>query len=73
MFGDTSHKRLPRFLAIYVLLGVLNLAFLKVVVMLGVGALLAQAVALPLMAACGYAGMRTFVYRPRSIKVARQC
>lgn len=63
VFGSTSWRLLPRFLLFYLLLGSLNFALLRALGWAGVGPLLAQALLLPVLAACGYLGMRGFVFR----------
>ncbi len=63
VFGTTAQRLLPRFLLFYSGLGTLNFMLLRLLIWLGPGPLLAQAILLPLLAAIGYFGMRTFVFR----------
>lgn len=63
VFGSTSHRLLPRFLLFYLALGGLNFLLLRVLGGIGAGPLLAQALLLPVLATCGYLGMRSFVFR----------
>ena len=63
VFGSVSYRLLPRFLVFYAALGGLNFSLLSVLVWLGPGQLLAQAMLLPVLAATGYLGMRGFVFR----------
>jgi putative flippase GtrA len=62
VFQDTAHRRLPKFLAVYAVLGLLNYLALKGLTQAGLGPLLAQAVLVPLLAIAGYCGMRFFVF-----------
>lgn len=66
VFGGASHKFLPRFLMFYLLLGSFNFVFLRIVMAFGLGSFVAQALALPILAVCGYYGMRSFVFRSRN-------
>lgn len=70
VFGSTSRRLLPRFLLFYVALGTLNFVLLRVLESLGLGPLLAQAVLVPVLAACGYLGLRGFVFRGQAGPVA---
>ena len=63
VFGSTSHRLLPRFLAFYACLGGLNYSLLRGLVWGGLGPLGAQALLLPLLAGVGFVGMRHFVFR----------
>jgi SAM-dependent methyltransferase/putative flippase GtrA len=62
VFGSTSYLRLPRFFIFYSGIGVLNFALLRVLTRLDIGPLWAQAVLLPMLAAIGFFGMRSFVF-----------
>jgi putative flippase GtrA len=62
VFGDTSYRLLPRFLAFYACLGGLNLFLLRVLIWGGLGPLWAQALLLPVLAGVGFVGMRRFVF-----------
>jgi putative flippase GtrA len=66
VFGSTSHRLLPRYLAFYVCLGGLNYSLLRALVWAGLGPLWAQAVLLPLLACIGFVAMRRFVFRSGS-------
>lgn len=70
VFGSTSFRLLPRFLLFYLVLGALNFVLLRVLGLAGVGPLLAQALLLPVLAACGYLGMRSFVFRGQDSRAA---
>lgn len=63
VFGSTSRRLLPRFLLFYLALGSLNFVLLRLLGWTGLGPLLAQALLLPVLAACGYLGLRGFVFR----------
>lgn len=63
VFDSTSHRLLPRFLVFYAGLGGMNFVLLRLLESAGLGPLVAQAVLLPLLAAAGYLGLRTFVFR----------
>jgi putative flippase GtrA len=63
VFGSTSYRLLPRFLAFYACLGGLNYSLLRALVWGGLEPLWAQAVLLPLLAGIGFVGMRRFVFR----------
>jgi len=62
VFGDTSCRLLPRFLAFYACLGGLNFLLLRALVWGGVGPLWAQALLLPALAGVGFVGMRRLVF-----------
>ena len=62
VFGDTSYRLLPRFLAFYACLGGLNFLLLRALVWGGLGPLWAQALLLPVLACVGFFGMRRFVF-----------
>lgn len=72
VFGSTAMRLLPRFLLFYLAIGSLNFLWLRMLDVGGLGPLLAQALLLPVLAACGYLGMRGFVFRrhaaPLSVK-----
>jgi putative flippase GtrA len=70
VFGTTSHAFLPRFLAFYALLGGLNFLLLHALTHFGLGALWAQAILLPAIAAIGFVGMRVLVFRNHSRGIA---
>lgn len=70
VFGSTSHRLLPRFLLFYLALGGLNFLLLRALGWAGAGPLLAQALLLPVLAACGYLGMRSFVFRGQDSRAA---
>jgi putative flippase GtrA len=63
VFGSTATRLLPRFLLFYLALGSLNFALLRLLGWAGLGPLLAQALLLPLLAGCGYLGLRGLVFR----------
>jgi putative flippase GtrA len=63
VFGNTSYRLFPRFLAFYITLGGLNFLLLRSLTSAGLGPLSAQALLLPLLAVGGFAGMRIFVFR----------
>jgi len=69
VFGSTSRRLLPRFLLFYLALGSLNFVLLCVLGGLGFGPLVAQAVLLPVLAGCGYLGLRGFVFRGQAAAV----
>jgi putative flippase GtrA len=62
VFGNTSYRLLPRFVAFYVCLGGLNFLLLRTLVWEGLGPLWAQALLLPVLAGVGFVGMRRFVF-----------
>ena len=62
VFGNTSARVMPRFLAFYAALGLVNFGLLHLLGMIGLGPLLAQALLLPVLAVLGFAGMRQFVF-----------
>jgi putative flippase GtrA len=62
VFGDTSHRLLPRFLIFYACLGGLNFLSLRALIGAGLGPLWAQALLLPVLAGVGFVGMRRFVF-----------
>jgi putative flippase GtrA len=66
VFRSTSWRRLPRFLLFYLGLGGLNFTLLRLLGQAGLGALPAQAVLLPVLALCGYLGLRAFVFGERA-------
>jgi putative flippase GtrA len=70
VFGSTSYRLLPRFLFFYAGLGGLNFLLLRALSWSGLGPLLAQALLLPLLAGVGFFGMRQFVFRGGSPKMA---
>jgi len=63
VFGSTAMRLLPRFLLFYLALGSLNFLLLRLLGSAGFGPLVAQALLLPVLAACGYLGLRGFVFR----------
>jgi putative flippase GtrA len=63
VFGSTSHRLLPRFFLVYAGMAALNFGLLRVVTGLGLGPLVAQALLVPVQAACGYVAMQGFVFR----------
>ena len=63
VFGTTASKYIPRFLAFYGSLGLINYLLLRALTALAVGPLIAQALLLPLLMAMGYLGLRGFVFR----------
>jgi len=65
VFGSTSYRLLPRFLAFYACVGGLNFLQLRALTWSGMGPLLAQALLLPVLASVGFVGMRRFVFRGR--------
>jgi putative flippase GtrA len=70
VFGNTSCRLLPRFLAFYTCLGALNFLLLRALMLGGLGPLWAQALLLPVLAGVGFLGMRRFVFHrgpPRSL------
>lgn len=62
VFGNTSSQVMPRFLAFYAALGLANYLALTMLAQVGLGPLAAQALLVPLLAICGYAGMRLLVF-----------
>ncbi|WNJ90032.1 GtrA family protein [Bosea sp. 685] len=70
VFGSTSRRLLPRFLVFYVALGSLNFVLLRLLGWIGLGPLIAQAVLLPVLATCGYLGLRGFVFRGQAPRPA---
>ena len=70
VFGSTSYRLFPRFLAFYLCLGGLNFALLRVLTWSGMGPLWAQAVLLPVLAGVGFVGMRRLVFRGQTRRVA---
>jgi len=62
VFGNTSHRLLPRFLVFYASLGGLNFLLLRALIWAGLGPLWAQALLLPVLAGVGFVGMRRFVF-----------
>ena len=62
VFGSTSFRLIPRFLAFYTFLGALNFLLLRVLIWGGLGPLWAQALLLPVLAGVGFVGMRRFVF-----------
>lgn len=65
VFGKTSRRYLPAFLAFYAALGLGNYLALKALTQAGVGPLIAQALLVPLLAITGYLGMRLLVFREK--------
>jgi putative flippase GtrA len=63
VFGSTAARLLPAFLLFYLALGTLNFALLRLLGWAGLGPMLAQALLLPMLAACGYFGLRSVVFR----------
>lgn len=62
VFGSTSYRKLPRFLAFYCTLGIINYLLLRGLTMSGIGPILAQGLLLPILATLGFFGMRRFVF-----------
>jgi putative flippase GtrA len=62
VFGNTSYRLLPRFLAFYACLGALNFLLLRALIWGGLGPLWAQALLLPVLAGVGFVGMRRFIF-----------
>jgi putative flippase GtrA len=62
VFGNTSHRLLPRFVVFYACLGSLNFLLLRALIWGGLGPLWAQALLLPVLAGVGFVGMRRFVF-----------
>ena len=71
VFGSTKLRLLPRFLLFYGALGLLNFGLLRALTGAGVGPLPAQALLLPVLALCGYVGMRWLVFRGQPGPAAR--
>jgi putative flippase GtrA len=65
VFGKTSRRHMPAFLAFYAALGLANFLALKALTQAGIGPLLAQALLVPLLALVGYLGMRMLVFRDK--------
>ena len=65
VFRQTSRSYMPRFLAFYVVLGLMNYLCLKGMSHFGIGPLVAQAILVPLLAIAGYAGLRHLVFSQR--------
>ena len=63
VFGETSRRFLPKFVAFYAALGFGNYSALKGLTHIGVGPLVAQAILVPVLAIIGYGGMRLIVFR----------
>ena len=63
VFGTTASRYMPRFLALYGSLGLINYLLLLALTTSGLGPLIAQALLLPLQMAMGYLGLRGFVFR----------
>jgi putative flippase GtrA len=73
VFGSTAARLLPGFLLFYLALGSLNFVLLRLLGSAGLGPLLAQALLLPVLAACGYLGLRRFVFgRQANASAARK-
>jgi len=70
VFGSTSRRLLPRFLILYLILGGLNFVLLRLLGWVGLGPLVAQALLLPVLAAWGYLGLRSFVFRGQAARPA---
>jgi len=70
VFGNTSYRLFPRFLAFYACLGSLNFLLLRALTWVGLGSLLAQALLLPVLALVGFFGMRRFVFHRRALGMA---
>lgn len=62
VFGPAQLGRLPAFIAVYVVLYALNVALAYLLTAWGVGALVAQALLLPFLAALAFLLLRTFVF-----------
>ena len=62
VFGQISHRLLPRFLLVYISLAGFNIVMLQGLAAFGVGALLAQALLVPVLVSIGFVGMRLFVF-----------
>jgi putative flippase GtrA len=62
VFGSTSLRLIPRFLAFYAGLGAVNFVLLSILGWGGLGPLWAQALLLPVLAGVGFVGMRRFVF-----------
>ena len=65
VFGNTSYRLFPRFIAFYVCLGGLNFLLLRTLIWGGLGPLLAQALLLPVLAGVGFTGLRRFVFHAK--------
>ena len=65
VFRQTSRSYMPRFLAFYLVLGLINYLSLKEMSHFGIGPLIAQAILVPLLAIAGYAGLRHLVFNQR--------
>lgn len=65
VFGQTSRRYMPRFLAFYAVLGLANYLLLKALSHYGIGPLIGQALLVPLLAIAGYAGLRHLVFGQR--------
>lgn len=64
VFGAQGMRRLPHFIAAYGAIFAANAAFLWLALRMGLGPLIAQAVALPIFAILGCALMRQLVFAP---------
>ena len=62
VFRSTETTLLPRFLIVYAGQGVVNIAMLRALEMIGIGPLVAQALLLPVIAMLSFIGMRQFVF-----------
>lgn len=70
VFSNTAFRLLPRFLLFYLGVSTLNVALLRLLGWAGLGLLPAQAVLIPVLALCGYFGLRDFVYNRRAMQAA---
>jgi putative flippase GtrA len=62
VFGSSDSRLLTRFIAVYVVVFIVNAAGLRALELLGVGSALAAALLIPVMAALAYRLMRDFVF-----------
>jgi putative flippase GtrA len=62
VFGSTDGWRFPRFVLAYGIVYVANLLLLKMLLSLGLHALAAQALSLPVIAVCTFLILRVFVF-----------
>ena len=66
VFGQTSHRLMPRFLLFYIGLISTNILMLKGLTSCGFGPLPAQALLVPVLVGIGFVGMRLFVFTPQA-------
>lgn len=70
VFRNTSISIMPRFVAFYFLVGLINILLLNFLEIWHIGPLVSQALLLPILALLGYFGMRRFVFPPAARKAS---